>query len=117
MNEPGRDVVFSASPVAARNVRHHAMTNDNHWMALALEQARAVRAEGDVPAGAVIVRDDELITTGRIGPRDPATHGEGTAVDPPANSRAITGCPGPSCSSRRRRVAYDAVTRRLPASA
>lgn len=59
------------------------MKDDDYWMSLALEQARAAQAEGEVPVGAVIVRDDELIATGRNGPVgacDPTAHAEIVAL-------------------------------------
>lgn len=36
-------------------------TNDSHWMALALEEARQAALAGDVPVGAVLVRGGELL--------------------------------------------------------
>ena len=42
------------------------MLNDEQWMTVALEEARAAAAAGDVPVGAVIVADDsKLIGRGR----------------------------------------------------
>ncbi|MBQ9784694.1 MAG: nucleoside deaminase [Clostridia bacterium] len=35
--------------------------NDEKWMRLALEEARAAAAAGEIPVGAVIVKDDALI--------------------------------------------------------
>ena len=39
--------------------------DDKKFMALALELAREAAAEGEVPVGAVVVRDDQVIGTGR----------------------------------------------------
>jgi len=39
--------------------------DDNRFMSLALELAREAAAEGEVPVGAVVVRDDQVIGTGR----------------------------------------------------
>lgn len=75
------------------------MTNDNHWMTLALEQARAARAEGEVPVGAVIVRDDELIAIGRNGPvgaSDPTAHAEIAVLR--AAGRALDNYRLPGCT-------------------
>ena len=53
--------------------------NDEHWMQRALEQARQAEAAGEVPVGAVIVRNGEKIAEGwnrPIGSRDPSAHAE-----------------------------------------
>jgi len=52
---------------------------DERMMRLALEEARAAGAEGDVPVGAVVVRGDEVV--GRAGnarerEQDPTAHAE-----------------------------------------
>ena len=56
------------------------MLNDEQWMTIALEEARAAAAAGDVPVGAVIVDDDEnIIGRGRNKrelDRDPTAHAE-----------------------------------------
>jgi tRNA(adenine34) deaminase len=52
-------------------------------MALALEQARLAAAEGEVPIGAVVVRQGVVIATGRNAPRarhDPTSHAEIEAI-------------------------------------
>ena len=56
---------------------------DAHWMRLALEQARLAVAEGEVPVGAVVVKDGQLIATGRNAPiatHDPSAHAEIVAL-------------------------------------
>lgn len=53
------------------------------FMTLALEQARLAWAEGEVPVGAVVVRDGEVIATGYnrpIGRHDPTAHAEIVAL-------------------------------------
>jgi tRNA(adenine34) deaminase len=48
-------------------------------MQLALDQARLAWAEGEVPVGAVVVKDGEIIATGYnqpIGRHDPTAHAE-----------------------------------------
>ena len=53
--------------------------NDAHWMALALAEARAAGAAGEVPVGAVLVRNGERIAVGRNAPvasHDPSAHAE-----------------------------------------
>ncbi|MAZ40365.1 MAG: tRNA adenosine(34) deaminase TadA [Legionellales bacterium] len=50
-----------------------------YWMQYALEQARLAQAHGEVPVGAVIVHDDELIASGFNQPieqHDPTAHAE-----------------------------------------
>ena len=52
-------------------------------MALALGQARAAAAAGEVPVGAVVVRDGEVVATGRnspVGDSDPTAHAEIAAL-------------------------------------
>jgi len=57
--------------------------DDERWMRLALQEARAAEALGEVPVGAVIVRGDELIATGHNLThtlQDPTTHAEMVAI-------------------------------------
>jgi tRNA(adenine34) deaminase len=59
-----------------------AMT-DEHWMRLALEEARVAGAAGDVPVGAVIVMGDRIVGRGRNRrelDRDPTAHAEIVAL-------------------------------------
>jgi tRNA(adenine34) deaminase len=59
------------------------MHDDEHWMTIALDEARAAAAAGDVPVGAVIVADDTLIGRGRNRrelDRDPTAHAEIVAL-------------------------------------
>lgn len=56
---------------------------DHRWMALALDEARAAAAAGEVPVGAVLVRDGRLVATGRNAPvatHDPSAHAEMAAL-------------------------------------
>ena len=53
------------------------------FMQLALEQARLAWAEGEVPVGAVVVKDGEVIAAGYnqpIGRHDPSAHAEIVAL-------------------------------------
>jgi tRNA(adenine34) deaminase len=55
------------------------MPDDLHFMQLALDEARAAAEEGEVPIGAILVRNDEIIA--RAGNRtirdsDPTAHAE-----------------------------------------
>ena len=56
---------------------------DEHWMRKALAQAREAAKLGEVPVGAVLVRDNELISIGhnrQIMDRDPSAHAEIVAM-------------------------------------
>lgn len=53
------------------------------YMALALGQAREAADLGEVPIGAVVVKDGRVLATGRNGPRanhDPTSHAEIEAI-------------------------------------
>ena len=55
------------------------MNEDEKWMSLALEQARKAEEEGEVPVGAVLVKDDLLIAKAHnqpISTNDPTAHAE-----------------------------------------
>ena len=68
------------------------MTSDDEWMALALDEARAAAAVGDVPVGAVIVRGDQLIARGRNRREldaDPTAHAEIVALRDAARSLGV----------------------------
>ena len=57
--------------------------SDEHWMQLALDQARAAALAGEVPVGAVVVKDGQVIATGRntpIADHDPTAHAEVVAL-------------------------------------
>jgi tRNA(adenine34) deaminase len=52
---------------------------DLRWMQQALEQARHAQGEGEVPVGAVVVQDGQIVGVGRnrmIGANDPSAHAE-----------------------------------------
>ena len=56
---------------------------DSHWMRLALDEARLAAQEGEVPVGAVVVKDGQLIGSGRnasIAAHDPSAHAEIVAM-------------------------------------
>ena len=56
---------------------------DERWMGLALEEARAAGAAGDVPVGSVVVRDGTLLARGRNRREvdgDPTAHAEIVAL-------------------------------------
>ncbi|MHB8920593.1 MAG: tRNA adenosine(34) deaminase TadA [Halothiobacillus sp.] len=57
----------------------HALTTDRHFMQLALAQANLAATEGEVPVGAVVVKNGEMIASGRNAPirlNDPTAHAE-----------------------------------------
>ncbi|WP_077003278.1 tRNA adenosine(34) deaminase TadA [Variovorax sp. KK3] len=56
---------------------------DAHWMRLALDEAARAAAAGEVPVGAVLVRDGRLLASGRnapVGLHDPSAHAEINAL-------------------------------------
>lgn len=100
--------------------------SDARFMGLALEQARLACAAGEVPVGAVVVRDGEVVGTGRnapVGSADPTAHAEIVALRDAARTLGnyrLEGCdlyvtlePCAMCSgamlhARLRRVVYGA---------
>lgn len=78
--------VFSGSGI--RELREMDST-DAPFMARALELARAAETAGEVPVGAVIVRDGQIIGEGAncpIGSQDPTAHAEMVALRAAARS-------------------------------
>ena len=56
---------------------------DNHWMRCALELARQAEKEGEVPVGALVILDNQIIGEGwnqPIGLSDPSAHAEIAAL-------------------------------------
>jgi len=67
------------------------------FMVVALEQARLACAEGEVPVGAVVVKDGEIIATGYnrpIGGHDPTAHAEIVALRAAADKLGNYRLPG-----------------------
>ena len=70
----------------------------NNFMQIAIEEARAAGARGEVPVGAVVVRGDEVLTKAgnrTLADRDPTAHAELLAVRAAAGklgSERLTGC-------------------------
>lgn len=67
----------------AQTEREGASAAEHRFMTLALEQARLAWLEGEVPVGAVVVKDGEVIATGYNGPigrHDPTAHAEIVAL-------------------------------------
>ena len=73
------------------------MVDDQTFMLAALEQARKAQAAGEVPVGAVVVKDGEIIGTGFNAPisrHDPAAHAEILALRDAANRLGNYRLPG-----------------------
>lgn len=71
---------------------------DMAMMRLAIDQARTAASLGEVPVGAVLVRDDEIVATGYnqpIGASDPTAHAEIRALR--AASKALGNYRLPGC--------------------
>ena len=59
------------------------MRSDDHYMRIALEGAATARKRGEVPVGAVVVLDDEVVATGHnasVALNDPTGHAEVLAL-------------------------------------
>ena len=55
------------------------MSEDEKWMSFALKQARKAEKEGEVPVGAILVKDDVVIARAHnkpISTNDPTAHAE-----------------------------------------
>jgi tRNA(adenine34) deaminase len=71
--------------------------DDERFMGLALEEARRAAAEGEVPVGAVVVLDGEVVGSGHNAPIalvDPTAHAEVLALREAAGKRANYRLPG-----------------------
>jgi tRNA(adenine34) deaminase len=71
--------------------------DDERFMGLALEEARRAAAEGEVPVGAVVVLDGEVVGSGHNAPIalvDPTAHAEVLALREAAGKRASYRLPG-----------------------
>jgi tRNA(adenine34) deaminase len=108
--------------------------NDAHWMRKAIQLARRAEKRGEVPVGAVVVRDGILIGEGfncPIGSTDPGAHAEmvalreaGRALENyrlPGTELYVTLEPCPMCAgamvhARVRRVIYGAPDPRTGAA-
>lgn len=74
-----------------------APVNDDDWMAEALVLARAAQARGEVPVGAIVVRDGVMIGRGGNAPisaSDPTAHAEIAALRDAARSLGNYRLPG-----------------------
>jgi tRNA(adenine34) deaminase len=67
------------------------MSDDEDWMRLALDEADAANARGEVPVGCVLVAEGALVArgfNGREGNADPTAHAEMVALRAAAAARA-----------------------------
>lgn len=74
-----------------------ALPDDEHWMALALDQGRRAAGLGEVPVGAVLVREGKLIAEGYNHPiagQDPSAHAEIQALRAAARALGNYRLPG-----------------------
>jgi len=74
-----KDCVLIERGIAAMDVAY----GDAHWMRLALDLAECARAAGEVPVGAVLVRDNQILGEGFNAPIsrvDPTAHAEIVAL-------------------------------------
>lgn len=73
------------------------MATDQDWMRLALEQADIARRAGEVPVGAVLVKDGRLLAVGSNAPislADPSAHAEMLALRAAATALGNYRLPG-----------------------
>lgn len=80
----GNDNFLVMKPNHQTPVTNHPVSEaDARWMRKALEQAREAQAAGEVPVGAVLVRNDELVAQAwnrPISTNDPCAHAEVLAI-------------------------------------
>ncbi len=81
-----------------KNTANMASGEDAAWMELALEQARLAAAAGEVPVGALVIKDGEIIGRGHnrnLLDDDPTAHAEIVALRQAAarlGNHRLTGC-------------------------
>lgn len=59
------------------------MNNDEKWMKIAIQQAKIAQNKGEVPVGAIIIKDDIIISKAHnkpISKNDPTAHAEIEAI-------------------------------------
>lgn len=73
-------------------------SHDDAWMELALEQARAAAQAGEVPVGALVIREDDILGRGQnrnLRDSDPTAHAEIVALRQAAarlGNHRLVGC-------------------------
>ncbi len=86
-----------AGPRAAGGPREAPGEDEQAWMGLALEEARAAAARGEVPVGAVVLRGGEVVGRGGNAPiahGDPTAHAEIAALRDAARALGNYRLPG-----------------------
>ena len=83
LTKPQKYLIFSKNISVTRVFRRHCMEPDETFIRLAIEQARLALERGEVPVGAVVTRNGEILATAHNGPitlRDPSAHAEMLAI-------------------------------------
>lgn len=78
-NEFGYDEVSGGEQTCPKQADVEQAQVDEHWMRVAMAMAEKAEAEGEVPVGAVLVKDGQQIATGynlSISKHDPCAHAE-----------------------------------------
>jgi tRNA(adenine34) deaminase len=81
-----------------KNTADMRVGEDAAWMALALEQARLAAEEGEVPVGALVIKDGEIVGKGHnrnLLDNDPTAHAEIVALRQAAmrlGNHRLSGC-------------------------
>jgi tRNA(adenine34) deaminase len=81
-----------------KNTAEMRMKEDAAWMALALEQARLAAEAGEVPVGALVIKDGEIVGKGHnrnLLDNDPTAHAEIVALRQAAmrlGNHRLSGC-------------------------
>src|SRR5438477_3903869 len=85
----------------AETLKNHDFTGperDSQWMRLALEQARLAAEAGEVPVGALVIKDGEILASARnrnLLDHDPTAHAEMVALRQAASrvgNHRLVGC-------------------------
>jgi tRNA(adenine34) deaminase len=85
-------------PLSSRNHDSRLRADDAHWMELALEQAGLAQQAGEVPVGALVTRNGEILGRGfnrNLLDNDPSAHAEIVALRQAASrlrNHRLTGC-------------------------
>ncbi len=80
-----------------QNADSKLLHDDSHWMELALEQAHIAVAEGEVPVGALVIKDGQIVGRGHnrnLQQNDPTAHAEVMAMREAASKLGNHRLPG-----------------------
>ncbi len=81
----------------SQNTDSKLLPDDNYWMNLALEEARAATRDGEVPVGAVVIKDGQIVGRGHnrnLQQNDPTAHAEVMAMREAASKLGNHRLPG-----------------------